>query len=100
MLSLRKSALIGGSPGRLSPVLGDSSGDGVFDSVDLIIVFQAGKYEDGIPNNATFAEGDWNGDGDFDSSDLVAAFRSGSYESPPRSQSLVAAIDQLLDGWA
>ncbi len=96
----RKSALIGGSPGRLSPVLGDSSGDGVFDSVDLIIVFQAGKYEDGIPNNATFAEGDWNGDGDFDSSDLVAAFRSGSYESPPRSQSLVAAIDQLLDGWA
>ena len=95
----RKSVLIGGSPGRMSPVLGDSSGDGVFDSVDLIIVFQAGKYEDGIPNNATFAEGDWNGDGDFDSSDLVAAFRSGSYESPSRSQSFVAAIDQLFDGW-
>lgn len=60
-------------------VPGDINGDRVFDSSDIILAFRAGKYEDGIGNNATFEEGDWNGDGDFDSSDLVYVFRIGHY---------------------
>ena len=61
--------------------IGDADDDGRFGSSDLVTVFQAGKYEDGIPNNATFAEGDWDGDGDFGSSDLVAAFKAGTYSA-------------------
>ena len=60
--------------------VGDADCDGYFSTSDLVTVFEAGKYEDGIPKNATFAEGDWNFDGDFDSSDLIAAFRIGWYE--------------------
>jgi hypothetical protein len=59
--------------------VGDSNGDGVFNSSDLVKVFQAGKYEDDVDNNANFDEGDWNGDGDFDTSDLVFAFQTGNY---------------------
>ncbi len=59
---------------------GDADCSGYFDTTDLVNVFQAGKYEDGIPFNATFAEGDWNFDRDFDSADLVAAFRVGRYQ--------------------
>ena len=58
-----------------SRLIGDSNDDGVFNSGDLVRVFQVGKYEDGIDGNANFDEGDWNQDGDFDSSDLVAAFK-------------------------
>jgi hypothetical protein len=58
---------------------GDSDLDGIFNSGDLVAVFQAGKYEDGIPGNAGWEQGDWNGDGDFDSSDLVSAFQTGKY---------------------
>jgi hypothetical protein len=75
----RQSAQIGGSPGRDSLLAGDSNADGIFNSSDLVLVFQAGKYEDGIANNATFAEGDWNGDGDFTTADLVLAFQLGNY---------------------
>ena len=42
-----------------------------------------GKYNDEIPDNATFAEGDWNSDGDFTSADLVVAFGAGRYEQGP-----------------
>ena len=59
--------------------IGDSNGDGVFDSADLVTVFQAGKYDHPLPGNATFQEGDWNADGSFDSSDFVFAFQIGSY---------------------
>jgi ELWxxDGT repeat protein len=62
-----------------SRVIGDVNNDGVFNSSDLVSVFQAGKYEDGIPFNATFEEGDWNGDGDFNTSDLVYAFQAGTF---------------------
>ncbi len=62
-------------------LVGDANGDGMFDSADLIAVFQAGEYEDAIADNSTFAEGDWNGDGEFDSSDLVMAFQAGTYQS-------------------
>jgi hypothetical protein len=62
-------------------LIADVNEDGLFDSSDLVAVFQADKYEDGIPNNATFDEGDWNQDGDFDSSDMVMAFQTGLYEA-------------------
>ena len=64
-----------------TPIVGDANGDGLFDSSDLVTVFQAGEYEDGIPNNSTYEEGDWNGDGEFDSGDLVLAFQGGHYET-------------------
>jgi hypothetical protein len=65
----------------IAPVPGDVNFDGVFDSADLVQVFQIGKYEDGIDNNSSYEEGDWNGDGDFDSKDLVEVFQSGLYEA-------------------
>lgn len=68
---------------------GDSNLDGVFDSRDLVIVFQAGEYEDGIMKNSSWATGDWNGDWEFSSSDLVAAFTDGGFEQGPRAAHVV-----------
>jgi hypothetical protein len=59
--------------------VGDANVDRVFDSSDLVAVFQAGEYEDDIASNSTWSEGDWNCDGEFNTSDLVAAFQSGAY---------------------
>ena len=64
--------------------IGDADLDGEFNSGDLITVFQAGKYEDSEPMNATWASGDWNGDAEFDSGDLVLAFQDAGYEQGPR----------------
>lgn len=61
-------------------VVGDSNRDGLFNSTDLVLVFRAGIYEDGVPGNAVFEQGDWNGDGEFDSADLVYAFQCSSYQ--------------------
>jgi hypothetical protein len=58
---------------------GDANLDGVFDSADLVRVFQAGKYES--PMDADWASGDWNGDGRFDTQDLVFAFQGGAYSA-------------------
>jgi hypothetical protein len=58
--------------------LGDANHDGDFDSADLVLALQGGKYETQTP--ATWSEGDWNGDGLFESGDLVAAFATGRYE--------------------
>lgn len=63
----------------LSTTIGDANLDGVFDSSDLVLVFAAGQYEDGIENNSGWAEGDWNGDGEFDSEDLVFTFQFGIF---------------------
>ncbi len=63
---------------------GDTDLDGQFTSDDLTMVFQSGRYEDGIDGNATWSSGDWNGDGDFDSGDLVVAFTDGGFEQGPR----------------
>jgi hypothetical protein len=63
--------------------LGDSNHDGMFDSSDLIQVFAAGEYEDGMPGNSDWEEGDWNRDGDFDSADILLAMQSGGYEADP-----------------
>ncbi|MCA9215525.1 MAG: VCBS repeat-containing protein [Planctomycetales bacterium] len=60
-------------------LIGDVNDDGRFDSTDLMMVFAAGEYEDGIARNSTFIEGDWNGDGEFDTSDIVAAFQAGNF---------------------
>ena len=62
-------------------IVGDSNHDQVFDALDLLAVLQAGKYQDGIPNNATFEEGDWNRDGDFDAADIIFALQFGNYTS-------------------
>ena len=76
----RPSSRSGGSPGTADRRAGDANLDGLFNSSDLVMVFQAGKYEDGIFQNASWEEGDWNDDGEFDSQDLVMAFQLGWYE--------------------
>jgi hypothetical protein len=58
---------------------GDANIDGVFNSGDLVHVFQVGEYEDTIAGNSTWSDGDWTNDNDFNSSDLVAAFQDGKY---------------------
>ncbi len=72
--------------------LGDANLDGVFGSDDLVDVFQAGHYEDGVPGNSGWATGDWDGDTEFDTSDFVAAFQAGGYELGPRPA--VAAVPE------
>lgn len=54
---------------------GDANLDGVFDSADLVLVFEAGEYEDDLVGNSGWATGDWNGDGEFNSTDLVIALQ-------------------------
>ena len=68
----------GGTPGK-PLVTGDANSDGVFDTFDLVHVFQLGKYEDDVTGNTSFEEGDWDGDGDFTSEDIVLAFRTGRF---------------------
>ncbi len=73
------SGIRGGTPGTGPRIIGDSNLDGIFNEADLVLVLQAGEYEDGIPDNSTWEEGDWNGDGDFDTGDLVLALQAGTY---------------------
>jgi hypothetical protein len=80
----------GGTPGAVDALLpGDSNHDGIFNSTDMVVVFQAGEYEDGIADNSTFEEGDWNGDGDFNSEDMVYVFQLGHYSIAARPQRAV-----------
>ena len=72
--------------------IGDANLDGQFDSGDLVEVFQAGQYEDGIPGNSTWATGDWNGDAEFGTGDLVAAFQDSGFETGNRQS--VAAVPE------
>ena len=60
-----------------SALYGDANLDGLFNSTDLVQVFQAGKYE--TSQAADWNQGDWNGDGRFDSQDLIATFQRGTY---------------------
>ena len=81
----RPSASPGGSPGEAAgDVVGDSNHDGIFNSADLVLVFQTGEYEDSIEGNSTFEDGDWDGDGDFTSHDFVVAFQQGTYVAQAR----------------
>lgn len=59
--------------------VGDANLDGVFNPDDIVQIFQAAEYEDGIVGNSTWSEGDWNADGEFDSQDIVLALQSGNY---------------------
>ncbi|MCA9199174.1 MAG: hypothetical protein KDA87_16630, partial [Planctomycetales bacterium] len=68
----------------LGTTYGDSNLDGVFNSTDLIRVFQAGQYEDQIEDNSTWATGDWDCDREFDTSDLIRAFQLGTYSQNAR----------------
>jgi hypothetical protein len=63
----------------LGTTAGDANLDGLFNSGDLVQIFQRGQYEDGIAGNSGWAEGDWDCSGDFDTGDLVTAFQAGSY---------------------
>ncbi|MCA9150942.1 MAG: cadherin-like domain-containing protein, partial [Planctomycetales bacterium] len=62
----------------LQTSLGDANLDGIFDSSDLILVFQHGLYESS-DTQATWSSGDWNADGQFDTRDIIAAFQTGRY---------------------
>ncbi len=86
----RPSAVPGGTPGQTEYPVGDANLDRVFDSADLVLVFQAGKYENLAPGDATWAEGDWDGDGEFSSSDLVFAFQQGTYVAAARPRDRLA----------
>lgn len=63
-------------------IVGDANGDGLFESSDLVQVFQAGEYEDSLARNSSWATGDWDANLDFNSGDLVVAFQAGAYEQP------------------
>ena len=78
---------------------GDANLDGVFDSGDLIVVFQTAKYQVSHDSIATWSDGDWNGDGEFDSSDLITAFIDGRYQrtavavpEPPHHQLVLSLV--------
>ncbi len=68
--------------------VGDSNFDGQFNSDDLVVSFQSGKYE--IDELATWEEGDWDGDQRFGSGDLVFAFQNGGYDAGTRGATLNA----------
>ncbi|MCA9197526.1 MAG: hypothetical protein KDA87_08315 [Planctomycetales bacterium] len=76
---------------------GDTNLDGLFNSTDLVLVFQAGLYEDALPNNASFAQGDWNGDGDFNTTDLVFAFQGGGYRRDAVFRSFIRSVSLVRD---
>ena len=72
--------------------VGDTNLDGLFNSTDFVMAFQAGQYEDAVPGNSTWGTGDWDGNANFDSADFVAAFQQGGYEAGPRTA--VAAVPE------
>ncbi|MCA9197653.1 MAG: hypothetical protein KDA87_08955, partial [Planctomycetales bacterium] len=63
----------------LGTSIGDVNFDGRFDSADLVLVLQAGQYEDHVAENSTYRTGDWTGNGEFDAFDLVFAFQRGGF---------------------
>ncbi|MCA9217457.1 MAG: chitobiase/beta-hexosaminidase C-terminal domain-containing protein, partial [Planctomycetales bacterium] len=93
----KASTNIGGSAAANTPIPGDSNGDGVFNSSDLVFVFQAAEYEDGIDGNSTFAEGDWNGDSDFTTADFVFAFQAGTYSREARPALSASDVDLIFE---
>ena len=77
------SGILTAAPNSLNSIIGDANLDGNFTSSDLVHVFQAGEFEDGLTGNSDWSDGDWNGDGEFDTSDLVLAFQEGKFEQSP-----------------
>ena len=72
---------------------GDSNLDGQFNSLDFVIVFSAGQYQDAVAGNSLWSSGDWNNDGEFDTSDLVVAFQAGGYTTAAIPDSRLSAAD-------
>ncbi|MCP4193608.1 MAG: hypothetical protein GY768_23595 [Planctomycetaceae bacterium] len=70
---------------------GDANLDGLFDSTDLVQIFQRGLYEDNILRNAGWADGDWNCDSEFSSSDLVLSMQTGDYSDAAASRAAISA---------
>jgi hypothetical protein len=68
----------------LKTTAGDANLDGIFNTADLVAVFQAGLYEAVGGERATWGTGDWDCDGRFTTRDLVLAFQSGGYLSAAR----------------
>jgi hypothetical protein len=77
---------------------GDANLDGEFNTADLITVFTAGQYEDGIENNSTWSTGDWDLDGDFNTGDLVIAFQHGGYENGRRPGAIAVPEPHSIQG--
>jgi hypothetical protein len=63
---------------------GDADLNGLFDSRDIVRIFQQGEYEDDRIGNSAWLDGDWNGDGEFSSGDLILAFQDDGYERDRR----------------
>ncbi len=61
--------------------IGDANLDGVFNTTDLIDVFQGGKFEQ--DQMASWTEGDFDGDMRFGTADLLVAFQDGGFEKGP-----------------
>ncbi|MCA9211800.1 MAG: trypsin-like serine protease [Planctomycetales bacterium] len=76
---------------------GDANLDGVFNSSDLVKLFQRGEFEDSIQGNSNWQDGDWDGDGDFTTRDLVLAFQYGSYEQTMAATKVDAVFDEALE---
>lgn len=58
----------------LSLPIGDVNFDGVFDSSDIVLLFNEGQYEVPYQSTTTYTNGDFNCDGKFDSNDFVYLF--------------------------
>jgi uncharacterized secreted protein with C-terminal beta-propeller domain len=85
---------------QMLDTVGDANLDGLFNSGDLVRVFQSGEYEDDILQNSMWADGDWDGDRDFTTRDLVLAFQRGIYSfaaSDPRRAADSQPADALHD---
>ena len=86
---------------------GDANVDGEFNSTDLVLVFQAGRYEvptqrsrSNLIDPATWSTGDWDSDGEFTSADLIVALADGGYEAGPRPVAVPepSAVSLILSG--
>ena len=80
----------------IGTTFGDANLDLVFNSSDMVVVFQRGEYEDGVPLNSGWRDGDWNGDGEFTTSDMVLAFQKGGYIRAATGQNQVRVRAGLL----
>lgn len=79
----------------LGTSIGDATLDGLFNSADIVTVFQAGLYESSVPETADWSTGDWDCDGQFTSGDLVFAFQQGEYETDAKKASDVSSDAQV-----
>ena len=71
---------------------GDANRDRLFNTTDLLTVFQRGRYETG--ELAGWSDGDWNDNAVFESGDLIEALQTGTYEQP--SAAVMAAEGEPL----